>query len=59
MTAPIPTGEFFSLPPLSVDNESPYSALCDACRHDGVSKCFCATCKAGKHFTGKPREDSK
>lgn len=47
--------DFLTLPPLSIENEPMQSPLCDTCRHDGISKAFCATCK-GRHYMDKSKD---
>ena len=56
MASPIPAKELFSFPPISIDNEPSHSPLCDTCRHDGISKAFCATCKGAKHYMDASRD---
>lgn len=50
MVEPLHANDLLTLPRLSFDNEPPHSALCDTCRHDGISKAFCATCKGANHY---------
>lgn len=58
MIDPLRANELLTLPRLSFDNESPHSQLCDTCRHDGISKAFCATCKGAKHYMDSSQDIS-